>query len=420
MNEDYMEISKKLLILTAQTSALKNVEIYLKNRQWELTIVTDLKQALHEVIQGQPRYIMLSLSTPNPKVKNLAAALMRMMPCCTIIYNEASTTQSIRALDQLNHPYTLYPMISGPAIERMIQKFEKDQSQKETSNDGINEIKGNSTTDANKDSEIIRLGNKPQQNLDSLMRFLDQSNDSQDNLLIKEKTAVQEGTQQVLEDVLEVGSGEVKESLEQSSNIACITVESPKFSGYLIAAMGKNRSIDPEFVKLIRERLTKFLRAKGEQVEDGEAMNLKLKEVDFEDWALEYADFLKKSVHNGDEVAFAFIPTQEVNTKYIKAANADMIAISIDEFKNDVEVEFNLYLFFPKNEKYYLYTAKGFKFFDHQRERLRGQGVTHVHILKADLNEYKKYRAQNFLNSKIEEFENKKTEQNSISEKKAA
>lgn len=415
-----MEISKKLLILSSQPSALKNVEIYLKNRQWELTIVNDLKQALHAVIQTQPRYIMLSLSTPNPKVKNLAAALMRMMPCCIIVFNEASTTQSIRALDQLNHPYTLYPMISGPAIERMIHKFEKDQSNKQELNSETQEIKGNSTQGDSQDSDIIRLGNKPQQNLDSLMRLLDQTNDTQETIVLKEKTAVQEGTQQVLEDVLEVGSGEVKESLEQSSNIACITVESPKFSGYLIAAMGKNRSIDPEFVKLIRERLTKFLRNKGEQVEDGEAMNLKLKEVDFEDWALEYADFLKKSVHNGDEVAFAFIPTQEVNTKYIKAANADMIAISIDEFKNDVEVDFNLYLFFPKNEKYYLYTAKGFKFFDHQRDRLRGQGVTHVHILKSDLNEYKKYRAQNFLNSKIEEFESKKNESNTSVDKKVA
>lgn len=415
-----MEISKKLLILSSQPSALKNVEIYLKNRQWELTIVNDLKQALHAVIQSQPRYIMLSLSTPNPKVKNLAAALMRMMPCCTIVFNEASTTQSIRALDQLNHPYTLYPMISGPAIERMIQKFEKDQSNKQELNSETQEIKGNSTQGDSQDSDIIRLGNKPQQNLDSLMRLLDQTNDTQETIVLKEKTAVQEGTQQVLEDVLEVGSGEVKESLEQSSNIACITLESPKFSGYLIAAMGKNRSIDPEFVKLIRERLTKFLRNKGEQVEDGEAMNLKLKEVDFEDWALEYADFLKKSVHNGDEVAFAFIPTQEVNTKYIKAANADMIAISIDEFKNDVEVDFNLYLFFPKNEKYYLYTAKGFKFFDHQRDRLRGQGVTHVHILKSDLNEYKKYRAQKFLNSKIEEFESKKNKSNTSVDKKVA
>lgn len=415
-----MEIPKKLLILSAQPSALKNVEIYLKNRQWELTIVSDLKLALQFVIQSQPRYIMLSLSTPNPKVKNLAAAIMRMMPCCTIVFNEASTTQSIRALDQLNHQYTLYPMVSGPAIERMIQKFEKDQTQKIGNSEDVQEIKSSSQVSAGSESDIIRLGNKPQQNLDSLMRLLDQSSENQDTLVIKEKTAVQEGTQQVLEDVLEVGSGEVKESLEQSSNIACITVESPKFSGYLIAAMGKNRSIDPEFVKLIRERLTKFLRAKGEQVEDGEAMNLKLKEVDFEDWALEYADFLKKSVHNGDEVAFAFIPTQEVNTKYIKAANADMIAISIDEFKNDVEVDFNLYLFFPKNEKYYLYTAKGFKFFDHQRDRLRGQGVTHVHILKADLNEYKKYRAQNFLNSKIEEFESKKSATENPTDKKAA
>ncbi len=415
-----MEISKKLLILSSQPSALKNVEIYLKNRQWELTIVNDIKQALHAVIQSQPRYIMLSLSTPNPKVKNLAAALMRMMPCCTIVFNEASTTQSIRALDQLNHQYTLYPMVSGPAIERLIQKFEKDQSQNVSADDSEQTTRGNSTNDANQNSDIIRLGNKPQQNFDTLLRLLDQSNVSQDTIVLKEKSAVHEGTQQVLEEVLAVGSGEVKESLEQSSNIACITVDSPKFSGYLIAAMGKNRSIDPDFVKLIRERLTKFLRTKGESVEDGEAMNLKLKEVDFEDWALEYADFLKKSVHNGDEVAFAFIPNQEVNTKYIKAANADMIAISIEEFKNDVEVDFNLYLFFPKNEKYYLYTAKGFKFFDHQRERLRGQGVTHVHILKSDLNEYKKYRAQNFLNSKIEEFENKKNEEKISTERKIA
>ena len=37
-------------------------------------------------------------------------------------------------------------------------------------------------------------------------------------------------------------------------------------------------------------------------------MSLNIKKVDFEDWALEYADFLRKSVHDGEEIAMAFFP----------------------------------------------------------------------------------------------------------------
>ncbi len=218
---------------------------------------------------------------------------------------------------------------------------------------------------------------------------------------------ISQGVEKALNQSASQGDGQIKNKLAASSNVACIVIESARFSGYLVAAMGKNRQIDQKFIDLIKDRLGKFLKEQGEETIDG-GLNIKIKEVDFEGWALEYADFLRKSIHNGDELAMAFFPFSPIKNELGQSAAAEMGAIKLEDLHGDLEVEFSLYIYLSANNRYVLYTPKGSKFYVSQKDRLAKMGVTHLHIRKSEAQDLSKYRAQNYLNSKILEYEQKK------------
>ncbi|PWU21206.1 MAG: hypothetical protein C5B49_02985 [Bdellovibrio sp.] len=222
---------------------------------------------------------------------------------------------------------------------------------------------------------------------------------SQDSIFLR-------GTQQALDEASQKISGlDHYEELEKSTHAACIIINSPRFSGYLVAAMGKDRRVDAAFMNTVRERLFEFLKSHGELVDDQEqAMELKLEEVEFEDWALHKAEFLRKSIHGSSEVAMAFFPSQETQVQLESSVTDSMLMMNIDDLKDDVPVEFDLYIYMPNNNRFLLYTPQGRPIFGEQRKRLRTRGVNHIHLRKESGKQVKKYRAQVFLNERIAEM----------------
>lgn len=227
------------------------------------------------------------------------------------------------------------------------------------------------------------------------------------------------GVNQSLDSTVVKGSGQVETQLEDNSHLACIVVESPKFSGYLVAALGKDKKIDDEFVDLVRSKLMKFLRDAGEPIDNEANMQIKVKRVDFEGWALEYAQFLRKSVHKGDEVAMAFFPFAEAQTKVGISARENMVSVKTADIEAGKVLEFNMYIYLPTNKKYILYTPQGAVFQANQKDRLIRQGVSDIHIQKGDVQNLSKFKAQNHLNSLIDKYDSKESEK-SAPKKKAA
>lgn len=219
---------------------------------------------------------------------------------------------------------------------------------------------------------------------------------------LSKQSIIVRGTQQALDETALKNDGKQIQKVEKSSNIACITVQSPKFNGYLVCAMGKNRTIDKNFIDSIQTRLFGFLKSNGESISEKDTMDMKIQEVDFTDWALEQAEFLRKSVHEGDEIAMAFFPTQEsLDLTLEDSLDEKMVMINLSELKEDVDLEFDLYIYMPENNKYLLYTPEGRPFYGKQKNRLEEKGVSQMHLRKESTHNVKKYRAQNFLNEKI-------------------
>jgi hypothetical protein len=582
-----------IFIFKTKPSALKAAETYLKNRKWTVGSASGMREVLAYIIQKKPQYVMVAADHTNRKVKILPRLIVQAFPVKVIAFAEGSSTTSLNALREMNQPYSLFPPVSGPAIERLIRKMRKDEKDEAervaelAKNGGLNpdgtpkldteqgtiRLKGekssasdmqnsfeqaraalaelakggddddpsgnaynpdhtgqaesssgsylargstdpkgpsitqqghgpgtahqaqqdghgpgtafsaqqqgptatgydarqqgpqdgaNSATQTGPDGKPLAstqqgnsgLGSRPLLDEDG-NPFDPESSDweglrekpaprgfedadtntsepqgssaegkkakrNQKTLYVKgqKKTLTQNdslvirGAVEAMDSstvhiVGEENSPQAVQKLESSSNIYCITIESPRFSGYLVAALGKNRKMDEGFVSMVKQRLFSFLKANGESANEENPMDIKIKEVAFEDWAIQQAEFLRKSVHQGEEIAMAFFPNKNVSLQLEESASDKMMKMSIDELKEDVALEFDLYMYMPENDKYLLYTPQGRPLAGNQKGRLKDKGMTHMHLRKESVGDVKKYRAQNFLNAKIEAFKKK-------------
>lgn len=523
------EVKKNLLIIKSHPQSLGPVEGFLLNREWKVKSTSNLKEALAYLVQNQPQFVMISIDHPNKKVRNLPKVLSQALPVCVIAFAESSTSASIKNLSDCAAGYAIFHPVTGPAVERMVNKYYKDLQTNPTAfsnrGDWNQEGKGGSGVIAIKGEGSLGTSEAAQNFLASLMAIdggtmatgnaagmmsgqsgggnsatmtsgqsasamnpssaqssssgnpssSSQGSSSTNPSLASaqgssssnplspdyqgpaladslsgdlpspnarktdggwaplevnkknpqnrrshdgdsksstrgEDSLISKGVRDAMEKAcIQVPDPQVVE-IEQASHVACILVESSRFSGYLIAATAKDQIIDRTFVEKIRSRLFRFLRDNGEQIEDNESMPMKLKQVPFMDWALECADFLRKSIHEGNEVALAFFPRPDLRAEILDSADSEMAAVNIQELAADTAVEFNVYIHLPRNNRYVLYTPCGGIFFHAQKERLLSQGVSHLHVLRMELSGFDKYRAQNFLNDKIEEFEAKAQE----------
>ncbi|QDK37090.1 hypothetical protein [Bdellovibrio sp. NC01] len=494
---------RSLLIIKSHAQGLAPAESFLKNRDWVIKSTANLKEALIYLVQNQPQFVMVSIDHPNRKVRNLPKVLTQAFPVVVIAFSETASAANLKILSETSAEYAIFPPITGPSIERTVNKYYKDLQTKglsassrdsswgqaEGGQAGMISIKGangSNEASANFLAQFLAGDNDDQALMGSLSSKLDASqqgsqgdamharssssqadaNPSNANgisaleknnpfanamqadepkqadyhpsqkknngpgwaptempapskerpgaesldydrkRLAGQDSLMSQGARDALEKSC-INFTEPVVELEKATNMACILVESSRFSGYLIAAMAKDKKMDTLFIDKVRSRLFKFLRDNGEQLPDSETMPIKVKEVPFEDWALEHADFLRKSAHNGEEIAMAFFPRRDLKVKLLDCSDEEMAAIHIDELSSDIPVEFNVYIYLPRNNKYLLYTPCGGTFMHNQKERLVNSGVSHLHILRLELAGLDKYRAQNFLNDKINEFQAK-------------
>lgn len=373
------QMNKSLLILKSHVRNLMGMESFLRKRDWHIDSTTNLKEALRFLIKNKPTFMMISADFPHRKIEELSGIIAKLFPVCTISFAESNSVESYQFISAMGTNYQLYPPVTGPAFERIVNKFSKESSYRPAAGrpalSGMNE-------------ELLV------ENIFS--QLSDEKPDAQ---------LMQKGIQTALEDsVVRAKSTENVQRLGAATQLACLAVHSARYSGYLVAAMGKNQSVDSLFIQNVREKLFAFLKSGGENVSEAEVMNLAVKEVSFLDLAHEHAAFLKTSLHYSQEVALAFFPYPRLQADFQESYQEDMMAVPVSEIKAETVLDFNLYLYLPANKKALLYTPRGGMLYGKQKEKFVNAGISHMHISKADLSGFNKYRAENFLNDKIEEF----------------
>lgn len=473
-------VRKSILILKSSESALKSVNGFLYSRGWEVFSATDLQEIIKLVLAKKPEYLLLCANHPQKAVKSLPKILLQAVQIKIILYVDSASAINMNRMHSMGYSSYILPPVSGPAIERAVFKFEKDELQKQIekaksskgiagyfanqnkvqdskSNEFVNiksignddleyainqsllksdeedvhaEVPQSKTNEKSTDdvkdqplsfaeyeelklreararmsgdSDAIALSNEQTKKADS--STLIRHNSQNKNFAKQPDSIIVKGSQQALDSAVKFNP-DIKEAekIARSQNCICIVVDSTRFKGYLIAALGKNRRFDDEFVQNIQVKLYAFLKSQGEKLDEENPLEIKIKPVEFEDWALEQADFLKKSVHNGNEVAMAFFPANKTTPELEASTHEDMLKINIEDLHGDVEVLFDVYIYLQANNRYVLFTPKGRTFLGLQKERLKNKGITHLHMKKIDVKSAKTYTVETYLNNKVEDF----------------
>ena len=536
---------QELYVLEAKADSLKGVVHFLGNRGWKIHSTTKVKEFLGLVLRDRPRFAMVCIDHPNASAAQLPKLVQNAFPHISmIVFIEGKSTASLNKLKNSNHEYALYPPLSGPAVERMILKIQKDRLKKETvfpedygnpsgsdnnneSSDGSVVIRGSASANqgssaaekarmtlqrfiATDDGDIggtaygggagagqstgtglsggaastgaAGIGRAKRKSRLSLMSEQrnrrrnappfdfgpdgdwklreevesddsDGDNDSdfdgerdernesasgatkthgtsrrskkreaptfeQDeierkvrtkNSTLPEDSLIIKATESALDEaVIKRMKGGAVDRLSATTTVACIAVESSRFSGYMVAALAQNRKMDKTFITTVRARLIEFMREGVDEFTADDVQDLSLQEVEFEDWAMEHAEFLRKTIHDGQEIAVAFFPQKIDKTPLEVSTSQNMLMLNISELKGDATVEFDLYVHLPANNKYILYTRESQRLFSDQLERLKSKGIQKMHLRKENENDIRRYRVRNFLNDKITEHKNKK------------
>ena len=445
---------RSMVILKSEAHGLMATEAFLKNREWQLFVTADLKEAVTYAMEHKPSYFFISVDQNNSKIEMLPKILRQSMSVTIIAFSEKNTPNTTIALADFVADYKIPAPMTGPAVERCVQKHHRDLEKanaesSSTKGHGLlrqdDEIhiksgpKGESEVQIQKglrgDSHLAKpseiqtkasaiiekpeTGNIKTRNFNNPTARLEtkagSGADSNSKLkaisTLNPDRMFKEITKQLLCELPKLQKNlptEVRMSIIDA-NAACIVIESLRFSGYLVVTQANKQPPTKKFISLFKDKLAALLAAKTPSIENALSHEVQLHDVEFHQWAQQAANFIESSVYNGMGISIAFFPRHPARVPIEKSEFSDMARVKIDDIAGDSVVNFNLYIFLKYNQKMILCTSKGGVFSAKQRTRFIEQGQTHLHVRNEELEELSKYYAQTYLNSLIDESQNIKS-----------
>ncbi len=403
---------------------------------------------------------MVSVNHSNKKVRSLHEVLSQMVPESVVVpFAESKSSASFAALALHRDRIVIFPPVTGPSVERAFFRVSSEKQRKheeklqELENastieriqtaarqqreaEGKEQVPPAQATKAGGAQRESQREGQPESRPDEPPTFApgprpgsyvvkgastkiqslfnDLLNDSDEDesvgipfdldLLAADMASSSAASSEIITEA-DTGAAEIN-PLGIATLATCIELETADFSGYLMVAMGTNCNIGAEFFSQLRERLTVFLIDHSDVPDTSERnLVLRVRPVPNEEWALESTRSLRRFIHHLNEVAMAFFSDQDIEAKFGDSIDKDMVSVALSQIRGDKVVECNLYIYMPINNKYLLYTRRGSKFYQNQRERLQGHGVSELHLQKDEVPDFVRYRTQTIVEDKVEKFE---------------
>ena len=222
------------------------------------------------------------------------------------------------------------------------------------------------------------------------------------------RSVLEQATQQALNVSTNFGNTNAPLELNENENFSCISINSQRYNGYLLAAGSSDKHLDDDFIKTIKSRVIEFLESRGEHIYDQNDLDINITKINYSEWSEEEAEFFKQSIHNGEEIGMAFFESQEIKHPLFIKETEDMLCLSIDSILEDTKIEFDLFIYMERNNKFLRITKQGGKLYSNQKQKLLDNGIKEMHVPKNQKQNLVKYRAQNYLNESIQQYLNKK------------
>ncbi len=118
--------NRVILIVKSSPESLSAAESFLRNRNWVVFSVTEITAALRLVVEFKKMYVFVSVDHTDKKVRHLPRLLSDTYPITPVAFSESQTATSFAAIQEMGLKYNLSHPVSGPAIERMIFRIDKE------------------------------------------------------------------------------------------------------------------------------------------------------------------------------------------------------------------------------------------------------------------------------------------------------
>lgn len=168
---------KTLFFIKSPIANITAIEQFLKKRGFNVVSESDLKVAILQIMKTAPDYILISWDHPSERIIHLPKLILQSVMTTIIAYCTSNDKLQIRKLQGSGQPLKLFPPLSGPAIQRLISRLEKD---KEASNATSDSAKKNENQKNSAASNMIQVksGFKNEE-LDNFMKDLPENSDQQ-------------------------------------------------------------------------------------------------------------------------------------------------------------------------------------------------------------------------------------------------
>ena len=123
--------------------------------------------------------------------------------------------------------------------------------------------------------------------------------------------------------------------------------------------------------------------------------------LDFSKWAAQIQCPKTQIKIGKDIVQILFMKSEGLIPKLSMDSNGKMMSVSIDSFEADKNVNVDLYLHLPNNNKFIKYIGSGRSIESDQKNRLKSKKVENFHIQNDDISKLKEYFVESYLKKKI-------------------
>lgn len=169
---------KTLFFIKSPNANITAIELFLKKRGFNVVSESDLKIAILEIMKTSPDYILIAWDHPSDRITNLPKLILQSVMTTIIAYCSSNDKLQVRKLQGSGQPLKLFPPLSGPAIQRLISRLEKDKENSNASMDSVNK-KNESQKNAPTSNMIQVKSGFKSEDLDNFMKDLPDNSDTQ-------------------------------------------------------------------------------------------------------------------------------------------------------------------------------------------------------------------------------------------------
>ncbi len=440
--------NKSLFFIISPDKKLTAIESFLKKRNYKVYIESDLKDALIRLIEIQPDFVFLALDHLNPKVSSLSKIIDQSIITHLIPFVHSSAREEIRKLNYGGFTHKIFPPLSGPGIERLVLKIEKEKSA-----EALQDALAQKSYLVENQTEIVKIKQMAVDHYNSTVVSADEE-EQQKIKMQKSSVIIQKGARAQLlksknefltkvkkSSLSEAKKKEIKKDLEtqikselldliqtyqqdeepneqnkvvsidnnapvveaKSSIAKCLLIQSEKWCGYLVAYSNieiELSALEPILKNWVNQRFENLLES-----DDSDYFEMKINPETFKAWAPMNAELYDSIQFNQTEIFISFFGIDPSELIMTFDEENELIEIQLDLIPIDEDLQFSLHLHLPENKKFLLYTPAYQKLSPTQKKRLQDKKVDRLFTPAVFEKECKKLIIEHELKNLIEEIQ---------------